>query len=136
MSPLFHWRSLRFAAGDRTAWTAAATALAAAIVPGTAAAQSPAQSPAYVGTWASRPAQCRVDQSSQNAPLIMRRDGYDQHEAHCRFTSVRAQGPAWAVKARCTVEGDTQEMDLVLQVSGNRLTIRDEGGARTLERCR
>ncbi|MEA2904569.1 MAG: hypothetical protein QOI12_1956 [Alphaproteobacteria bacterium] len=114
--------------------TAALVAVLAAVA--TDAGDAFAQAPPYVGTWASRTAQCRVGQESQNAPLIMRRDGYDQHEAHCKFTSVRAQGPAWAVKAQCMVEGDTQNMDLVLQVSGNRLTIRDEAGARTLERCR
>jgi hypothetical protein len=95
-----------------------------------------AQTPAYVGTWASRPAQCHLGQESQDAPLIMTRDGYDQHEAHCKFSSIRAQGPTWAVKARCTVEGDTQELALVLRVSGSRLTMRDDAGARTLERCR
>ena len=95
-----------------------------------------AQTPAYAGTWASRPAQCHLGQESQDAPLIMTRDGYDQHETHCKFSSIRAQGPTWAVKARCMVEDDTQNLALVLRVSGNRLTIRDDAGARTLERCK
>jgi hypothetical protein len=68
--------------------------------------------------------------------MIMRRNRYDQHETHCTFKSVRPQHPAWAVKAQCQVEGDTVDIDLVLQVTGDRLTIRDETGTRTLQRCR
>lgn len=95
-----------------------------------------AQMPAYVGTWGSQPAQCGLGQDQQDAPMIIKRDGYDQHETHCKFSSVRAKVPAWTVKAKCTVEGDTQNPTLVLRVSGNRLTIRDEAGTRTLQRCR
>jgi hypothetical protein len=105
---------------------------AAAIIPDAALAQTPA----YVGTWASRPAQCRLGQEVQDAPMIIKRDGYDQHEAHCKFNSVQAQGKAWTVKAKCMVEGDTQDYGFVLQVSGNRLTIKDEAGTRNLARCR
>jgi hypothetical protein len=94
-----------------------------------------AQTPAYVGTWGSQPAQCRLGQDQQDAPMIIKRDGYDQHETHCKFSSVRAKGLAWTVKAKCTVEGDTQNPTLVLRASGNRLTIRDEAGTRTLQRC-
>jgi hypothetical protein len=95
-----------------------------------------AQTPAYVGTWGSQPAQCRLGQDQQDAPMIIKRDGYDQHETHCKFSSIRAKGPAWTVNAKCTVEGDTQNPTLVLRVSGNRLTIQDEAGTRTLQRCR
>lgn len=42
---------------------------------------------AYVGTWASQPLRCWIDQSLPAAPLVMTRTGYDQHETHCRFTS-------------------------------------------------
>jgi hypothetical protein len=130
LSSLVH--CLRDAVAPCACEIAISVAFAAAIVPTTASAQAPG----YVGTWADRPAQCRLDQSSENAPIVMRRDGYDQHETHCKFTSVRAQNPAWAIKAQCMVEGDTQSIDLLLSVAGNRLTIRDEAGARTLERCR
>jgi hypothetical protein len=47
---------------------------------------------AYVGTWGTNAAQCRVDQSRQNAPLVLGRSRYDQHEAHCTFSSVRKTG--------------------------------------------
>jgi hypothetical protein len=115
---------------------AGAALVAAVLTPGNASAQGTTNAaPAYVGTWASTPAQCRLKQDSENAPLVMRRDRYDQHEAHCKFKSVRAQFPAWAVKAQCEVEGDLQDIDMVLQVTGTRLTIRDETGARTLQRC-
>jgi len=95
-----------------------------------------AQSPAYVGTWASKPAQCRVGQEEESAPMIMRRDGYDQHETHCRFTSVSPKGAAWAVRGRCMVEGDNVNINVTLSVTGDRLTIRDTGGPSTYQRCR
>src|SRR5947209_950168 len=76
-----------------------------------------AQNASYLGTWATKPAQCRLGQAAENAPLVMKRNRYDQHETHCTFKSVRPRGPAWAVKAQCMVEGDTQEIDLTLQVS-------------------
>jgi len=86
-----------------------------------------AQSPAYVGTWAVKAAHCRLGQDKQNAPLIMRRRGYDQHEAHCRFTSVRQQGAGWRVQASCSVEGDKQKHAFTLSVAGSRLTLREDG---------
>ena len=95
-----------------------------------------AQSSAYIGTWASDPAQCRVGQEEENAPMIMRRDGYDQHETHCRFTSVAPKGAAWNVRARCTVEGSNMNLNLTLSVAGDRLTVRDEHGPSTYRRCR
>jgi hypothetical protein len=95
-----------------------------------------AQSPAYVGTWASEPVQCRVGQEEENAPMIMRRDGYDRHETHCKFSSVSPKGAAWTVKARCMVEGNNVNISLTLSVTGNRLTIRDERGPSTYLRCR
>jgi hypothetical protein len=94
-----------------------------------------AQSPAYVGTWASDPAQCRVGQEEENAPMIMRRDGYDQHEAHCRFANVAPKGAAWSVRARCMVEGNNMNLNLTLAVAGDRLTVRDEHGSSTYQRC-
>jgi hypothetical protein len=94
-----------------------------------------AQTPPFVGKWASQAPQCRLGQQSENAPMIIRRDGYDQHETHCKFKSVRPQMPAYAIKAQCEVEGDMQDVDLVFQVAGNRLTIRDEAGARVLQKC-
>jgi hypothetical protein len=95
-----------------------------------------AQTPAYIGTWATEPAQCRVGQEEENAPMIMRRDGYDQHEAHCRFTSVSPKGAAWSVRARCMVEGNNMSLNLALAVTGDRLTVRDEHGPSTYQRCR
>jgi hypothetical protein len=94
------------------------------------------KNPAYVGTWASQPAQCNADQSDQEkAPLIMRRDGYDQHETHCTFSNIRAKSGTWTVRAACSVEGDKQTHTLTLSVSNNRLTMRDQG-SRVLQRCR
>ena len=91
----------------------------------------------FVGKWAAQPAQCRLGHDSPEAPMIVRRDGYDQHEAHCTFKSVRPQPPAWAIKAECTVEGNKEDYDFVFQVANNRLTIRQQDVApQTLQRCR
>ena len=65
----------------------------------------------------------------------MRRDGYNQHEAHCTFTSVQPKGAAWTVKGNCAVEGDKQPLSLTLSVAQDRLTMRDQFGARALRRC-
>src|SRR5262249_22316819 len=92
--------------------------------------------PPFVGKWAAQPAQCRLGQESPEAPMIVRRNGYDQHEAHCTSKSVRPQPPAWAIKAECTVEGNRQDYDFVFQVANNRLTIRQQDVApQTLQRC-
>ncbi len=98
--------------------------------------EASAQAPAYVGTWGQNQAQCRVDQSLEGAPMIMKRDRYDQHETHCVFTSVRKQGARWAVRSRCDVQGDRQNANFTLSVTDDRLTMRDERGARTFQRCR
>jgi hypothetical protein len=91
--------------------------------------------PAYVGTWASKPAQCKIDQSLEGAPMIMRADGYDQHETHCTFRNIQAKGSTWTLRATCSVEGDKQTIPLTLSVEKDRLTMRDEFGARVLQRC-
>ena len=110
----------------------AALAMIGALAPG----ESFAQDRAYVGTWAAKRAQCRQGQDKQDAPLVLTRNGYDQHETHCKLGSVREQGLSmWRVAARCTVEGDAQSHSLTFTVAGNRLTIRDKHGTRTLRRC-
>lgn len=91
---------------------------------------------AYVGTWASDLAQCKVGQDRQEAPLVLSKDGYDQHETHCKFTSVEGADGDWKVKSNCTVEGDAQPYDFTLTVSGDTLTVTDEAGSRDLLRCR
>jgi hypothetical protein len=109
---------------------AMACAVAGAVAP------AAAKTPAYVGTWAAETSACRKGQEDRNAPLIMKRTGYDQHETHCKFSSVRALGAGWQVKAKCQVEGDTQDSDLTLKVKGKELTMRDDAGTRTLQRCK
>ncbi|HYD15708.1 MAG TPA: hypothetical protein VEA77_04850 [Hyphomicrobium sp.] len=95
-----------------------------------------AADPAYVGTWASDVAQCKVDQSRQEAPLVLSKDGYDQHETHCKFKSVDESDGQWNVKSDCTVEGSAQPYDFTLTVSGDTLTVADEAGSRDLLICK
>jgi hypothetical protein len=58
-----------------------------------------AQSEPYVGKWAAKPDQCQVDQSLENAPLVVARRRFDQYETHCEFTSVRPERASWRVQA-------------------------------------
>mgnify|MGYP001348430211 CR=1 FL=1 len=94
-----------------------------------------AADPAYVGTWASDLAQCKIGQERQEAPLVLSKDGYDQHETHCRFTSVEGGDGEWKVKSDCTVEGSAEAYDFTLTVSGDTLTVTDEAGSRDLLLC-
>ncbi len=95
-----------------------------------------AQAQSYVGKWAAEAAQCKLGQEDENAPLIMKKNGYDRHETHCKFSSVRLQGSSWKVKGSCDVEGDKQDIDLTLTVAGSKLTMRDAQGSSSYQRCR
>ncbi|MBN8910954.1 MAG: hypothetical protein J0H65_02645 [Rhizobiales bacterium] len=95
-----------------------------------------AANPAYVGTWASDLAQCKVPQERQEAPLVLSKDGYDQYETHCTFTSVDDADGEWKVKSDCTVEGSAEPYDFTLIVSGDTLTLTDETGSRDLLLCK
>jgi hypothetical protein len=91
----------------------------------------------YAGTWASDLAQCKVGQDKQEAPLVLSKDGYDQHETHCKFKSVEpGTDNEWKVSADCTVEGSAEPYDFSLTVSGDTLTITDPAGSRDLLLCR
>ena len=87
-------------------------------------------------TWASAPDQCKVPQDTPGAPLIIETARYDQHEAHCEFTTVTGSEPEWKISAECTVEGSAQPLEFTLKVSGEALTMTDDTGARDLVRCK
>tara|TARA_R110000868_G_scaffold51823_13_gene163909 strand:+ start:13984 stop:14493 length:510 start_codon:yes stop_codon:yes gene_type:complete len=96
---------------------APATDIDSAMAPEPAAAEPVAQTasdaaPAYIGTWGVDLAQCAIAQEYEQPPMILRADGYDQHEAHCDFDSVTETGPSqWHVTGQCIVEGDEQPID-------------------------
>jgi len=91
---------------------AAETAIAAANVAAPVVAAAPAAEPAYIGTWGVDLAQCAIAQEYEQPPMILRADGYDQHEVHCDFDSVTETGPSqWHVTGQCSVEGDEQPID-------------------------
>jgi hypothetical protein len=95
-----------------------------------------ASAQAYVGKWGANPVQCVIDQGLQGAPMIVRRNRYDQHETHCRFASIRKTGKAsWRMRARCSIEGNRQMHTFTMSVQGNFMTVRDARGARNLVRC-
>ncbi|WP_417482500.1 hypothetical protein [Maricaulis sp.] len=83
---------------------------------------SQAAEPAYVGTWGVDLAQCAVGQEYEQPPMILRADGYDQHEAHCDFDSVSETGPAqWHISGHCSVEGDKQTVEYNLAIVDGQL---------------
>jgi hypothetical protein len=111
-------------------------ALAAALIAAVSlAAPAQAEDPAYVGTWSGDLEQCKAPQDKQGAPMIIAKDRYDQHEAHCEFKSVEGAAPEWKIKADCTVEGSTQAMEFAFTVSGDTLTITDDTGTQDLLKC-
>ena len=75
-------------------------------------------------------------QENQNAPLVIAKDRYDQHESHCTFKSVDGKDSDWKIGADCTVEGSATPYDFTLTVSGDTLTFTDSGGARDFLRCK
>jgi len=95
--------------------------------------------PAYVGIWGVDLAQCSVGQEYELPPMILRADGYDQHEAHCEFELVEQTGPAqWHVSGQCSVEGDEQPLEYNMAIVDGDL-VSWSGDARkdawTLVRC-
>lgn len=94
-----------------------------------------AADPAYVGTWSANVAKCAVPQSMQEAPMIVAADRYDQHEAHCTFSSVKKIKSGWRVAAKCMVEGDTVAVSFTLAVEGSTLTMQEGKLSRTFRRC-
>ena len=95
-----------------------------------------AADPAYVGTWGVSAAQCKTPQDRQGAPMIVTAKGYDQHEAHCSFRSVKASRSGWRIAAACSVEGDKQKHSFTLQVAGDVLTMTENGRASSYKRCK
>ena len=112
-----------------------ATVLLVAIVAFATSPSALAADAAYVGTWSTHAAKCAVPQSMQDAPMIVRSDGYDQHEAHCKFASVKKTKTGWRVAAKCSVEGDSASLSFTLTVRGGTLTMREGKVPRTFQRC-
>lgn len=85
--------------------------------------EAPSASATFVGTWAADAAGCAVPQEQMGAPHVFAADRYDQHEAHCTFTSVEQTAPnAWRIAGACSVEGDEQEATWNLVVDGDTMT--------------
>jgi hypothetical protein len=116
--------------------TACFAVAAAALLSVPLSSQARAEDPAYVGTWASDLAQCKTPQDSQEAPLVLSADSYDQHETHCKFKSAEGADNSWKVASDCTIEGAAQPYDFTLTVSGDTLTVADDTGSRDLLKCK
>lgn len=112
---------------------AAVLTIATAMVAATSARAAP---PAYAGTWSMDAKGCKIPQERPGAPMVIRRTGYDQHEAHCAFKSLRRSGSAWWVSAQCTVEGSKMRDSFTMRVKGDTLVMARGLDKRTLKRCR
>lgn len=89
--------------------------------------------PVFAGTWAVTASQCSLPQESDNAPYVFTAEGFDQHEAHCTFSSVVPLAEnEFRVGATCTVEGDEQSTAFDLKRDGDTLRI---GDGELLTRC-
>jgi hypothetical protein len=96
----------------------------------------PAHADDYAGTWAADLANCKTPQDSADAPVVFSSKGYDQHESHCTFSGLKlVSAGEWAGKSTCSVEGDSQSFDVKLTVSGDTLTLTEDGASRDLLRC-
>ena len=101
-----------------------------------AAASVPATASDYSGTWAADLTTCKKSQEDSDAPLVLTPKGFDQHESHCTFDDLKSSGAGeWSGKAVCSVEGDRQSIAVTLTLSGDRLTLTEDGAARDLLRC-
>ncbi len=105
--------------GLKSLSAAAALSFAAAVGPAAAAGS-------YIGKWASTPGQCALPQENPRAPLILDELTYDQHEAHCKFYRVYNGAKGLVINARCTIEGDKRLRTFLMDVAGDRLTIRSK----------
>jgi len=94
-----------------------------------------AADPEYIGTWGRDAAHCTVGQDLAGAPLIVTPMGYDQHEAHCIFTSVWRGRGVWKVSALCAVDGGRQADAFTMRIDGNMLTIARGPSEQQLQRC-
>ena len=90
----------------------------------------------FVGTWSLDPTNCSAGQETQDAPLVITKDRYDQHESHCTFKSVEAKDSDWKITSDCMIEGSATPYDFALTVSGDTLTFTDSGGGRDFLRCK
>jgi hypothetical protein len=90
----------------------------------------------FTGTWSADLSKCKTPQDDGEAPMIVTKSGYDQHEAHCTFKTVKETGKGeWKVTGSCSVEGDEQPLDDMFTVSGNTLSIGGGGSSQDLLRC-
>jgi hypothetical protein len=104
----------------------------------TAAAGAPALAAdaGYIGTWATDKGQCKVAQDKEGAPMVFTKDGYDQHETHCKFKSVDGTDKVFKVAAECAVEGDTQKWDFTLTVDGDKMFMESDSDGDEYIRCK
>ncbi len=98
---------------------------------------APAQAaaPGYVGTWGVDANQCQKAQDAPGAPIVFTANGYDQHEAHCTFTSIAPSANGWKINANCTVEGTMQTDAFTLETDDDELIITRGESMLRLKRC-
>ncbi len=112
----------------------AAAALAAAVIvsPAGASAAEP-----WLGRWIVDPKFCTEQgDTSETMPLIVKARTLEWFVARCTYSSATRRGDRWHLNARCSTEGIRGPMPIVLQIKGERLVVRWDGGSPIeMQRC-
>ena len=95
-----------------------------------------ADAPPFAGAWTVDPAYCKISQESEFAPMVMTATGYDHHELHCTFTSLKAEGGAYTAAATCLAAGKKLEDAFIFLVAGDVMTLKRGALVRRFMRCK
>ena len=79
--------------------------------------------PAYVGTWATNGARCKLPPDTLDAPVVMTYRAYNQFETHCDFRSLKRVRGAWRAPVRCLVEGNRQKDVLTIWAGARAMSL-------------
>lgn len=70
-------------------------------------------------------------------PLILRPKSLEWFTARCTYSGATRRGESWHLDARCSGEGERSRIRIVLQVKGERMTVRwGDAKPDEMQRCR
>jgi peptidoglycan hydrolase-like protein with peptidoglycan-binding domain len=98
-------------------------------------APSPDKPPLFAGTWRPEVESCGAD--GDEAPLRITSARAETAGGRCDFDSVwRESEGTWRVRAKCSVNGETWQANILLRVTGQRLIWNSEHGRAQYLRCK
>jgi len=98
----------------------ASASVVAIVVPASARSTKPA---AYVGTWATSLAECKIPLTDKNGPAVLTEKDYTQAQTHCTFGPLVYRRYAWHTKVACDTAGAKQDDTLEISVSHDALMM-------------